>query len=120
MKQSALWLAMLVFSLIMLVWVVFPRAAVAQGILYVPTAQEPAMCVVHDAPPIEGVAGDPLLDVSNGSMSGDGPEIVQAGLGLAPRGTMVLGSSRMGSLGRIELLLRPSQPFVGLHDKVPR
>jgi len=121
MKQSALWFAMLVFTLIAMVWVVFPRAAVAKGVVYVPTLQEPSIIVAvsEPSPDEDDVADSALLDVARG-MEGDGPDVVHAGLGLAPHPTVVPDPSDARSPRPLEPLVRISQPFIGLHDKVPR
>ncbi|WP_394837222.1 hypothetical protein LVJ94_09970 [Pendulispora rubella] len=111
---------MLVFALIMMVWVVFPRAAVAQGVVYIPNVQGVSVPLVQAMPESEEELSDSaLLDVGGG-MESDGPDVVHAGLGLAPQPTVVLGASDGHSKRPLEPLVRISQPFIGLHDKVPR
>ena len=135
MKHTALWFASLVFAFV-LTWVVFPRVAFANSggsassssvrcgeLAFVPSDHEANMGNGSElqSPPDDEEQGTEYaqLEMSNGAAC-DGDDLVEDGFAFVPHVAIMLRPGCGGSVNPLAPLLRSSQSFVGLHDKVPR
>lgn len=115
MKQTGLWLATLVFTLVM-TWVVFPRVAHAHGL----TRDEASLGWEESPEEDPPAAGFAHVDMSNGADEDEDDPIADGLAAGSSDETRVAAANRAEHLALALPFVRTSQSFGFPHDKVPR